>query len=128
MIRRIDGLPTGVFGFEVREPATQDEFDDVANAFDATISESYEIALLMDVHPDVKSLSVIEKSQFENRLAARGRVRRFAVVGGVALRNDFGGFTEFVGCDLRMFPSGARNAALEWLLGEPFVRDRDGLT
>ena len=81
MIRQIEGLPRQVFGYEAEGQVTYEEVDGVMGAFEATITDGYDTALLVEYHADVVEVSGNEDLRFRNRLAARGRTRRLAFVG-----------------------------------------------
>jgi hypothetical protein len=122
MITRLEGLPRKVFGFETAGRLTYAELDEVMNAFDATICVGYDTALLVEYQADVVEDPEIDEIRFRNRLSARGRTRRFAFVGESKWRARFDDFVEFVGCGVRMFPPGQREAALAWLLEAQFLK------
>lgn len=125
MIRRIEGLPSGVFGFEAGGRVTRDEVDDIMITFDATIGEDYDVALLFDFLPDLESDSAFKATAFDNRLAARGRTQRFAFIGHPRWRAAFEDFVTFVGGEARMFTPGQRDLAFAWLLKAPFLQGRN---
>jgi len=120
MIRRIEGLPRKVFGFEVTGTLTAAELDEVMNAFDATICDGYDITLLIEYHPGVNEGPKVGGSRFNYLLSVRGRAQRFAFVGDHKWQAAFDDLVEFVGCDARMFPPGNRGAAVAWLMKVPF--------
>jgi hypothetical protein len=124
MIRQIEGLPNGVFGFEAMGRVVRNEIDEIMIDFEATIANGYDVALLVEYHPDMVEGPEVHKTWFRNRLAARGRTRRLAFVGESKWRARVDDFASFVGCDARMFPPGQRDAALAWLLEAPFRKDR----
>ena len=121
MFRQIEGLPRGVFGFEVAGRVTRDEVDEGMGAFEATFADGYDVALLMEYHADMVEDRGVNKTRFRNRLSVRGRTQRFAFVGDRKWRTRFDSFTRFIGCDARMFAPGQRDAALAWLLEAPFL-------
>ncbi len=125
MISRIKGLPRQVFGFEVRGKMTRDEMDDVMIDFEATIANGYDVALLVEYHPDMVESPEVQETGFRNRLAARGRTRRFAFVGDHKWQSRVDEFSNFVGCEARMFPPGQRDSAIAWLLETPFLKVED---
>lgn len=128
MIGRIEGLPRGLFGFEAGGRATRDEVDEVVNAFDATVAESYDVALLVEFLPDLESDAAFAETRFENRLSARGRTQRLVFVGQRRWRDIFDDSARFVGCEARMFATGQPDLALAWLLESPFLSGHEDKT
>ena len=125
MIRRIEGLPNGVFGFEAMGRVVRNEIDEMMINFEATIANGYDVALLVEYHPDMVEGPEVHETMFRNRLSARGRTRRFAFVGGPEWQSRVDNFSSFVGCEARMFPPGQRDSALAWLLEAPFLKVED---
>ena len=122
MIKRLEGLPREVFGFEAAGRLTSAELDEVMNAFDATIRDGYDITLLIEYHSGLSEGPGVDKSRFNYLLSTRGRTQRFAFVGDHKWQAAFDDFVEFVGCDARMFSPGKRDAAIAWLLEAPFLK------
>ncbi len=122
MSRQIEGLPRGVFGFEVGGRVMRDEVDAVMGAFEATVAEGYDVALLIEYHADMAEGPRVHKTQTDNRLATRGRTQRFAFVGDRKWRTRFDDFARFIGCAARMFPPGKRGEAIAWLIEAPFLK------
>jgi hypothetical protein len=122
MFRQIEGLPRGVFGFEVGGRIMRDEVDEGMVAFEATVADGYDVALLIEYHAGMVEDPGVEETRFRNRLSARGRTQRFAFVADREWRTRFDDFTRFIGCDARMFPPGQRDTALTWLLEAPFLK------
>jgi hypothetical protein len=125
MIRRLEGLPRKVFGFEAADRLTSAELDEVMNAFDTTITDGYNITLLIEYHSGLSEGPGVDKSRFNYLLSVRGRTQRFAFVGDRKWQAAFDDFAEFVGCDARMFSPGKRDAAIAWLLEAPFLKVED---
>jgi hypothetical protein len=122
MFRQIEGLPRGVFGFEVGGRVMRDEVDEGMGAFEATVAEGYDVALLIEYHADMAEDRGVDEIRFDNRLSARGRTQRFAFVGDRKWRTRFDNFARFIGCDARMFLPGQRNTVLTWLLEASFLK------
>ena len=122
MFRQIPDLPRGVFGIEAGGHINRDEVDEVMNVFDATISEGYNAALLIECHPGTVDDRGVDGHRFYNRLSARGRTQRFAFVADRQWRAQFDDLTRFLGCEVRMFSPGQRDLALAWLLEAPFLK------
>ncbi len=122
MFRQIEGLPRGVFGFEVGGRVMRDEVDAVMGAFEATVADGYDVALLIEYHADMAEDREVAETRFHNHLSARGRTQRFAFVADCQWRTLFDGFARFIDCDARMFPPSQRDAALTWLLEAPFLK------
>lgn len=125
MIRRIEGLPRGVFAFEVDGLPTREIVDEVMIDFDATVGDSYDMALLIEFLPTLQSNTAFAELRFEDWLSARGRIRRFVFVGDERWRETFNEFARFVGGEARMFARGKRDAALDWLLKASFLSAPD---
>jgi hypothetical protein len=125
MIRRIEGLPRNVFGFEAGGSVSSPEFDEVMNAFDATICDGYGIALLIEYHPGVGEGPRMDESRFNYLLSMRGRTQRFAFVADRKWQTVFDNFSEFVSCDARIFSPGKRSEAIAWLIEAPFLKARE---
>jgi hypothetical protein len=122
MFRQIEGLPRGVFGIEAGGRVMRDEVDETMIAFEASFADGYDVALLVEYHADMVEGRGVRKTQTDNRLAARGRTQRFAFVADRKWRTRFDKFSRFIGCDVRMFPPGHRDAALTWLMEAPFLK------
>ena len=112
----IPRLPDGVFGIEASGVIEKDELDEVAMQFQAAVRERYEQRLLLDFAEDARFSREAARDRFDNRIAARGPVRRAALIGGKLERRFFDAFVEQVGCEARTFEAGQREAALRWLL------------
>jgi len=122
MFRQIEGLPRGVFGFEVGGRIMRDEVDEGMVAFEATVADGYDVALLVEYHAGMVEGPGVAETRFRNRLSARGRTQRFAFVADRQWRTRFDDFARFIGCDARMFAPGQRDTALTWLLEAPFLK------
>jgi len=122
MFRRIEGLPRGVFGIEAGGRITRDELDETMGAFETTIADGYDVALLVEYLAELVEDPGVAETRFRNRLSLRGRTQRFAFVGDGKWCTRFDEFTRFVGCDAQMLPPGQRDAALTWLLEAPFLK------
>ena len=122
MFRQIEGLPRGVFGFEVGGRITRDEIDEGMVTFEATVADGYDVALLVEYHAGMVEGPGVAETRFRNRLSARGRTQRFAFVADRQWRTRFDDFARFIGCDARMFAPGQRDTALTWLLEAPFLK------
>jgi len=122
VLKQIEGLPRCVFGFEARGRMTRDELDEMMGAFDATIADGYDVALLIEYHVGMVEDPRVDETRFYHHLSARGRTQRFAFVGDHKWQAAFDDFVEFVGCDARMFAPGQRDTALTWLLEAPFLK------
>ena len=116
MIRIIEGLPDGIFGLEAEGVIGKEEFDDVMLAFTDQVRRRYDVALLFDFAPDTARSAEMLKQKFYNRLRFRGPVQRVALVATPAWRGRFADFLEFLGCEGRMFPPGAREDAVAWIM------------
>ena len=99
-----------------------DELDEIMSAFEATIADGYDVALLSEYHADMVEDRGVDEIRFHNRLSTRGRTQRFAFVVDREWRTRFDNFTCFIGCDARMFPPGQRDTAVAWLLEAPFLK------
>lgn len=121
MISQIEGLPRQVFGFEAGGQIMRDEVDEMMIAFEATVADGYDLALLIEYHDDTIEDPGLDDIWFSCHLSARGRTQRFAFAGNGKWRARFDDFTKFIGCEARMFPPGQRDAALAWLLEAPFL-------
>ena len=116
MIRVIKELPNGVFGLEAEGLIGKEEFDDIMLAFDDEVRRRYDVALLFDFAPDTARSAEMLEQKFYNRLRFRGPVLRVALVATPAWRGRFAHFLEFLGCEGRMFPPGAREDAVAWII------------
>ena len=122
MLKQIEGLPRGVFGIEAGGRIMRDEVDEVMGAFDATIADGYDVALLIEYHVGMVEGPRVDETRFNHYVSARGRTQRIAFVADRKWRTDFDDFARFVGCDARMFAPGQRDTALTWLLEAPFLK------
>ncbi len=116
MIRVIEGLPGGVFGLEAEGVIGKEEFDDIMLAFDDEVRRRYDVALLLDFAPDTARSAEMLEQKFYNRLCFCGPVQRVALVATPAWRGRFAHFLEFLGCEGWMFPPGAREDAVAWIM------------
>lgn len=116
MIRIIEGLPDGIFGMEAEGVIGKEEFDDIMLAFTDRVRRRYDVALLFDFAANTARSGEMLKQRFYNRLCFRGPVQRVALVATPAWRDRFAGFLEFLGCEGRMFPPGAREDAIAWIM------------
>jgi hypothetical protein len=116
MIRIIEGLPDGIFGLEAEGVIGKEEFDDVMLAFTDQVRHRYDVALLFDFATNTSRSAEMLKQKFYTRLRFRGPVQRVALVATPAWRGRFADFLEFLGCEGRMFPPGAREDAVAWIM------------
>jgi small-conductance mechanosensitive channel len=79
----------------------RDEFDEVMGAFEATVADGYDVALLVGYHADMIENPGVAEARFRNRLSARGRTQRFAFVADREWRTLFEDVAGFIGFDAR---------------------------
>lgn len=116
MMQRLADMPDGVIGIRACGAVTRQDDDRTMNAFDATISDRYDVAVLLCCDDNVDLSAIPQDPRFTTRMRARGRVHRLAHLGPKHFDEELRSFCRFTGADYRRFGAGETGEAVSWLL------------
>jgi hypothetical protein len=97
---------------------SQREFTKMLLEIERSYEDGYDMAILFEFDREVQIEKSVWAQEFDNRMAARGRTQRFALVARETWRPRFNSFSQFVsafGTETRMFSADHLSEAREWV-------------